>query len=515
MKQYVLGVDGGTESFRAGVFDVSTGVCAGFGIAENLTTYPAAGYAEQSVDRWDAALVHSIRAAIASSGVPAEEIGSVGIDGTTCTLVLLDERGAALRPALLWMDVRAAAEAREITEVAGQLSCAGGGLISAEWFPPKALWLKRNEAEIYSRTRTLFEQTDWIAFRLTGETTLNINTITARWLYNAREGGWPLSLFDAVGLGEVAERFPPRIVRVGEPVGGLSAEMASLTGLRAGIPVAGGASDAYISLAGINVLSPGRIALITGSSQLQMGLSASPVHAKGLFGSFPDAIVPGFEVVEAGQVSTGSVLKWFVTHFVGREVHEQAARSGRTVYQELDEQAKRLPPGSEGLVVLEHWQGNRTPWTDPTSRGVIRGLTLRHTAAHLYRAIMEAAAYATRIILDLMHASGIAAERIIACGGATKSELWMQIISDVCDKPISLTAEPQAAALGSAIAAAVASGVYADLPEAASHMVRTEDRYHPDEVRTSAYAEYIRQYRATYEALKDESKRLASLVNRA
>jgi len=515
MKQYVLGVDGGTESFRAGVFDVATGVCAGFGIAENLTTYPAAGHAEQSVDRWEVALVQSVRAAIASSGVPAEQIGSIGLDGTTCTLVFLDERGAALRPALLWMDVRAASEAREITDLAGPLDYTGGGRISAEWFPPKALWLKRNEADIYSTTRTLFEQTDWIAFRLTGEVTLNINTITTRWLYNAREGGWPLSLFDVAGLGDVVDKLPQRIVRVGEPVGGLTAEMARLTGLRAGIPVAGGASDAYISLAGVNVLSPGRIALITGSSQLQMGLSASPVHAKGLFGSFPDAIVPDLEVVEAGQVSTGSVLKWFVTHFVGREVHEQAARSGRTVYQELDEQAKRLPPGSEGLVVLEHWQGNRTPWTDPTSRGVIRGLTLRHTAAHLYRAIMEAAAYATRIILDLMHASGVAAERIIACGGATKSELWMQIMSDVCGKSISLTAEPQAATLGSAVAAAVASGVYAGLPEAAGRMVRIEERYHPDEESASAYAEYVRQYSATYEALKDESRRLASLVNRA
>lgn len=514
MKKYVIGVDGGTESFRAGVFDIATGACAGFGTCANETRYPGAGGAEQRAEDWDNALVRAIQEAVARSGVPAEQISAVGVDGTTCTLAFLDGNGVPLRPAILWMDVRAAQEAAEVGALSDPaLRYTGGGPVSAEWFLPKVLWIKRHEPRVFSRTRIILEETDWIAYRLTGEATLNINTITARWFYNSRTGGWPRSLYAAAGLDDVFDRIPSRIVRVGEVVGGLSREMASRTGLTAGIPVGGGASDAYMSLAGVNVVTPGKIALITGSSQLQMGLSEKPVSIPGLFGSFPDALIPDLEILEAGQVSTGSVLRWFVTQFAGTGVSREAERSGRSTYEAFDELAREIPPGSEGLVVLEHWQGNRTPWTDPKSRGVIRGLTLGHTAAHIYRAIMEAAAYGARIILDLMEKGGVSFEEIVACGGATKSAIWMQIISDVTGKPILVTEEPQAACLGSGIAAAVAAGSYPDLPTAAGRMVRTALTYSPVSERTEMYGEYVRQYAATYELLKDESSRLVDRLN--
>lgn len=514
----VMGIDGGTEGFRAGVFDVETGACVGIGVAPNRTVYPGPGFAEQSVEDWEVALVNSIRSCLEDAkkaGVGPSDIRAVGVDGTTCTLVYLDRHGRPLRPAILWMDVRAAAEAAAVTTTGHRsLLYAGGNPVSAEWFPAKAAWTRANEPAVYERTATLFEETDWITFRLTGERTVSLNTITARWFYNNRAGGWPLDLYRTIGISDVMDRVPSRVVRMGEMVGTVSTEIAEQTGLPPGVPVAGGASDAYSALVGVNVLQPGKTALVTGSSQLQMGVTRRSVHAKGLFGSFPDAVVPGLEIVEAGQVSTGSVLRWFTSQFVPGYDSAGGGPAGRPIYRELDEKAGEIAPGSEGLVVLEHWQGNRTPWTDPESRGVIRGLTLRHTPVHIYRAIMEGVGYGTRVILDTMESAGCAVSELTACGGATRSRIWMQILADICGKPIRIAAESDAATLGSAIAAATAAGLAGDLAEAAGRMVRYAGAFEPDAAATDRYAPYVAQYVATYERLREDARRLVRIAER-
>jgi len=181
-----------------------------------------------------------------------------------------------------------------------------------------------------------------------------------------------------------------------------------------------------------------------------------------------------------------------------------------SVYEVLGERAAGLPPGSDGLVVLEHWQGNRTLWVDSSSRGVIRGLTLSHTPAHLFRAIMEGVAYGTQVIFQRMEQEHLRIEEIIACGGATRSELWMQIVADVTGKPISIPAEQEAVSLGSAIAGIVVAGLYPDLRAAAEATVRTARSVDPDPSNTERYREYVRQYVATYEKLAEESRRLVA-----
>ncbi len=508
MSGYLLGVDAGTESFRAGVFDPA-GKCLGFGVSANRTAHRHPGWAEQSPRDWEAALQECIRKALEASRVDPREVRGIGVDGTSCTVVFLDGRGESLRDAVIWMDIRAAQEAAEVAATGDPaLRYVGHGNVSPEWFPCKAAWIKRHEPDLYAAAKTVFEQTDWLAFRLTGERTANINTTTVRWFYDAARGGPPLSLYRKLGLEDLLAKVPGRVVRIGEVVGGLSREMARRTGLTEGIPVAGGGADAYIGVIGINALAPGTIALITGSSHLQIGITDREIHARGLFGSFPDALLPGLQVIEAGQISTGSVLRWFTAGFVGAEVAQAAARAGRSVYDELNARAAALPPGSEGLVVLEHWQGNRTPWTDPWSRGVIRGLTLGHGPAHVYRAILEGVAYGTQVILRRMEEEGVRIEQVVACGGATQSELWMKIHADVSGKRITIPEEQQAVTLGSAIAASVAAGIHPDLAAAASAMVRVRAVVEPDPAAHARYAELIHHYTDTYESLKHASRRL-------
>ncbi len=441
MGRYVLGIDAGTESFRAGVFD-HEGRCLGFGASPNATAFRNPGWAEQSPSEWDQAIVESIRTALRACRVNPAEIDAIGIDGTSCTVVLLDERDRPVRDAIMWMDIRASGEAAEIAASGDPaLKYVGFGNVSPEWFPCKLLWVKRNESDRYRRAATVFEETDWLALRLTGERTVNIDTLSIRWFYNSREGGFPLSFYRRIGLDDAFAKIPERVVKIGEIVGGLSREMAQKTSLRPGIPVAGGGADAFMGVIGVNALDPGKLALITGSSQLQITLADRSIHAKGLFGSYPDAIVDGPEVVEAGQISTGSVMRWFTSNFVNADIIRRAHERNLTLFDVLNEDAAKIQPGSEGIVVLEHWQGNRTPWTDPASRGVIRGLTLSHTPAHLYRAIMEGIVYGTEVIIEQMQAVGVEIREIIACGGATMSDLWMQIHADVIGKPIVIPEE--------------------------------------------------------------------------
>jgi ribulokinase len=510
---YVMGIDAGTESFRAGVYD-ATGKCLGFGVSPNKNIHRHPAWGEQEIGKWDTAMVEAIRSALQASGVKPEEIAGIGLDGTSCTVVFLDERGRPLRDAIMWMDIRASKEAEEIAATGDEaLEYIGHANLSAEWFPCKVLWTKRNEPEVYNKADIIFEQTDWMVYRLTGEVTGNINTSTARWFYNDRKGGLPTSLYNRIGLDDIYDKVPERVLKIGEKAGGLTKEMAERTGLPEGIPVAGGGADAYIGVIGVNALRAGKMALITGSSQLHIGVSPVELHTRGLFGSFPDALIPGLDLVEAGQISTGSVLKWFLSNFVSSEIEQEAERRGGSVYDVLNERAAELEPGCDGLVVLEHWQGNRTPWVDANSRGVVRGLTLSHTPAHLYRAIMESVAYGTEMIIRRMREAKFQIDEIIACGGATQSDLWMQIHADVTGTPIAIPEEQQAVSLGAAITASVVAGMYNDIQAAADAMVKIAKRIDPIPENTEKYREYVDQYDATYHSLKDHSRRLVEVVS--
>ena len=289
---------------------------------------------------------------------------------------------------------------------------------------------------------------------------------------------------------------------MGVTAGGLLPDVAEELGLPPGIPVAEGGADAFVAMIGLNVLQPGKMAFITGSSHLHLGQSAASLYAKGIFGSYTDAVMPGQYTVEGGQVSTGSVVKWFKDNFCGNEA-ALAAERGVDVYTILNELAAPIPPGSEGLLVLDYWQGNRTPYVDPEARGIIRGLTLKHTTGHMFRAIIEGIAYGTEHILRTFRQNGYMVEEMVAAGGPIKSDLWMQIHADVSNVPITFTAVSDGAALGSAILEAVAAGLYPDVQTAADGMVRVRSRIEPNHERHEIYKFYVDQYINTYPPLRD------------
>jgi ribulose kinase len=206
--------------------------------------------------------------------------------------------------------------------------------------------------------------------------------------------------------------------------------------------------------------------------------------------------------VEGGQVSTGSVVKWFRDNFCGKEA-AIATQRGVDVYTVLDELAAQIPIGADGLIVLDYWQGNRTPYVDPEARGIMRGFSLKHTTGHVFRAILEGICYGTEHILRTFRTNGYAVQEMVAAGGPTKSKLWMQMHADVSNVPITLTEVADAPALGSAILGAVGAGLFPGVAEAAAHMVHVRDRIEPDAAAHAEYQFYVDQYIATYGRLQD------------
>jgi FGGY-family pentulose kinase len=497
-----MGIDGGTEGVRIGVFD-REGSPVVFASKEYALRHPRPGWAEQDPDEWWSCLVAAVREALAEGGVAPEEIAGISLDCTSCTVVALDRHDRVLRPAVIWMDVRAADQARRIEETGDPaLKYHGFASASAEWMPSKGLWLKENEPETYKEAETVCEYTDWMTHRLTGEWTASINNASNRWYYDRDEGGWPETLYEAIGLGDLLEKFPEKVQDLGTVVGGLRREAAGEMGLEAGIPVAQGGVDAYMAMIGLDVLEPGKTALITGSSHVMLGQSAEPIHGEGFWGAFTDSVIPGLYVVEGGQVSTGSIVAWFKNRFAGNEV-EEARKRGVDVYEVLNELAKDVPVGSDGLVVLDYWQGNRTPYTDPEARGMMWGLSLSHGTGHVFRAILEGICYGTEHIFRTMRENDFEPKEIVAAGGPTKSELWMQMHADVSGLPISFTKVGDAPALGSAILASIGAGIYPDIQEAAKKMVHTERTIEPDEARHEEYKFYVDKYVETYPKMKD------------
>lgn len=473
--------------------------------------HPKPGWAEQNPADWWASLGKASHAAIAAAGIRPEQVAGLCLDATCCSVVLCEQSGRPLRPAIIWMDVRSASQADRIGKVdSPALAYTGYGPVSAEWMPCKALWVKENEPEVWSRTEILCEYGDWMVHQLTGRWTTSLMQSSCRWFYNNRAGGFPRDLYGAVGLADAIDRFPADVLPTGTPVGGLTAEAAAHLGLRAGTPVMECGVDAYIAMPALQATGPGRLASIMGSSHCMMLLSAEEVHGSGIFGGYPDAVVPGYWMLEGGQTSTGSVVKWFRDQF-GLADKLAGEAQGRSAYEVLSDTAAAIPPGSDGLLVLEHWQGSRTPNTDPLARGAVMGLSLRHTRAHLYRAIIEATAYGTAHILRSFAANGVEVNDIVACGGPTKSPFWMQIQADVCGRPILVPEVEEAPALGAAIYAAVGVGLYPNLEVAGKEMVRIARRVDPDPQAHQQYKPFVDAYIDAFSRVRPVNHTLARL----
>lgn len=490
---YFLTADGGTESIRARVYDLS-GACLASAAVPYETKFSSGARAEQNPEDWWSSFVQAARIAISESAIDPAAIEAITLATTSCTVVALDTDGKPLRPSIIWMDVRASAEAEAVLATGDDALLANGGgrgPVSAEWMIPKALWIARNEPEIFEKAETICEYQDFMTLRLTGEKAASLNNVSLRWHYSTDRGGFPKTLLEKLGLEALLQKWPSRVVAPGEVIANLSASAASELGLSQKVKVVQGGADALIGMIGLGVAKPGQLALITGSSHLQFGVSDKPLHAAGIWGSYPDMVYPKRYIIEGGQTSTGSVIAW-----LGRMMN------GTMDMEELNRKAAALEPGADGLLVQDHFQGNRTPYTDALSRGAIVGLTLAHEPHHVFRAIMEGISFGTRAILDAMADAGYRGQEITVGGGASASPLWLQIHADTAGLPVCVPQSRDAPSVGAAVLAAHGAGHFASIDDGIAAMVKPGTRIEPRPREMAIYNEIYQQYRALYPALK-------------
>ncbi|MCF6343165.1 MAG: carbohydrate kinase [Devosiaceae bacterium] len=491
---YFLTADGGTESLRARIYDIS-GNCLGSFSCPYETKFAAGGQAEQDPSSWWKSFVKASRGAIEEAKISGDQIVAVAYATTSCSVVALDENGDALRPAMIWMDVRASSEADAVLatgDTALEMNGNGAGPVSAEWMIPKALWLKRNEPQIFNKAHRICEYQDYLSYKLTGEWVASLNNVGLRWHYSTQRGGWATSLLKALDFEELQGKWPQRVVAPGKIIGTLRASAAEELGIPKTVKVIQGGADALIGMIGLGVAQPGQLALITGSSHLLFGVTDAPVHAHGVWGSYPDIVYPSRYIVEGGQTSTGSIINW-----LGR------LTGGPLDFDSLNAMAEELEPGCDGLIVQDHFQGNRTPYTDAMSRGALVGLTLSHEKHHIFRAIMEGVGFGTRAILDAFTRAGYTNTEIIVGGGAAASRLWLQIHADTSGLPVRVPATPDAPSTGAAVLAAYGSEYFSSIDEGISAMVRPGVHVEPIKANVAKYEEIYGRYLALYPALKD------------
>ena len=531
--RYTIGLDFGTESARAVLVDVADGRELGVevqlyrnGVIDQRLPDPdgdvllGPDWALQDPNDYLDTLRLAVPRLVARTAVEPEAIVGIGIDFTSCTMLPTTTDGTPLcfldehrrEPhawVKLWKHHAAQPEADEINRVARETGQSWldryGGRISAEWFFPKALQILREAPAVYRAADRLLEAADWLVWMLTGVETRNNCTAGYKAIWSASEGFPERSFFAALDpdFADVVDtRMSRSIVRLGERAGGLSERAAGWTGLRPGIAVAVANVDAHVSVPASAVTGPGTLVAIMGTSICHVVLSQTAPPIAGMCGVVLDGVIPGLFGYEAGQASVGDLFGWFVEHNVPPRYHQEARDRGLSVHEVLEAAAADLRPGESGLLALDWWNGNRSILVDADLSGLLVGMTLATQAHEIYRALIEATAFGTRVIVEAFEAGGVPIERIVACGGLPeRNRLLMQIYADVTGRSIRVAASSQTPALGAAMFGAVAAGVaqggYATIEDAATRMARLRDEVYEPSAHNAAiydqlYAEYLR-----------------------
>lgn len=492
---YFIGIDFGTQGVRCSVVD-QDGQFISVKESSYRIHFPEPGQATQKPLEW----IDSFEAALTGclSELPESlksRIAGLSVCATSSTVIAVDKEGRPLADAILWMDNRAKAEAEQINSGEYELLKYCGGDVSVEWLIPKTLWIKRHMPGLYNQSYKIVEQLDFINHYLTGRWAASVCQATCKGNYINGNSEIEEYYFKQIGLEDYRNKLNRNVLKLGDEVGVLKPELSKKFGLPRDLPVYQGGIDAHVSMLGLGVCRPGDMGVIMGTSFVHLMLSEVPIYKRSIWGPYCDAIIPGLYCIEGGQVSAGSITKWFLNEF---------NIAGENPYMLMAQKAKEVPIGSKGLITLDFFQGNRTPYKNPNAKGVFYGLTLNHNRADIYRSIMEGTAYGTRNIIETICGDDVAVNNIMACGGVTKNPLWLQIIADVTDKPITLTENSSnCGVLGCAVIAAVGSGEYKGYEEAVDAMVRYTEVIKPDKEAHRLYEPQYQKYLALYEKLED------------
>ncbi|MBB3427185.1 FGGY-family pentulose kinase [Rhizobium sp. BK312] len=537
---YFIGIDVGTGSARAGVFNAHGHLLAA--AKRPITIWHGAGsIVEQSSEQIWKAVCDSVKEAVAMAKIAAGDVSGIGFDAT-CSLVAVraDGRPVAMGPSgdanrniIVWMDHRAAGEAAEINAGKHAVLRYVGGRISPEMETPKLLWLKRNLPGSLATTDHFFDLADYLTWRATGSLQRSVCTVTCKWTYLAHEKRWDAQYFKDIGLGELADegfvRIGTEIVEPGTALGeGLNESAARDLGLVVGTPVGASLIDAHAG--GVGTLGGqgpdgkadvrNRLAYIFGTSACSMASSEAAIFVDGVWGPYYSAMVPGLWLTEGGQSAAGAAIDHLVTmHPAFGEARQKAEAEGLSLVAWLDRQAMQASGNASDAVklaqsiqVVPEFLGNRSPYADPDARAIISGLGLEtgiDDLIALYIAGLCGIGYGLKQLLEKLAKDGIACDLIIASGGAAQSGLVRQLLADTTGRPVAVADTEEPVLLGAAMLGATADGHCGSLLEAMTTMSRLAKKFEPADGAVKAL--HARRYEA-FELLQSADRSIRALM---
>ncbi len=536
MASYFIGVDVGTGSARAGVFDLNGRMVGQASRAIDLYR-PKADFVEQSSDNIWQAVCNAVRDAVNQADINPIQVKGLGFDAT-CSLVVLDKEGKPLTVSpsgrteqniIVWMDHRAIAQAERINATKHRVLDFVGGIISPEMQTPKLLWLKQHMPTTWANAGYLFDLPDFLTWRATQDATRSLCSTVCKWTYLGHEQRWDKSYFQQIGLEDVLEHDAAKIgsdvKMMGGALGhGLTQRAASEMGLIAGTAVSVSIIDAHAGTLG-TLGATGvsgevadfnrRVALIGGTSTGHMAMSRTARFIAGVWGPYYSAILPEYWLNEGGQSATGALIDHVIqSHPCYPELLTQAKTQGQTIYEVLNAILRRMAGEPENIAfltqdihMLPYFHGNRSPRANPTLTGILTGLKLSRTPEDMalhYLATIQAIALGTRHIIETMNHSGYSIDTIMASGGGTKNPIFVQEHANATGCAMLLPEESEAMLLGGAMMGTVAAGVFDTLPEAMSAMSRIGKTVTPQTNQIKSY--YDRKYRVFHELYNDHMK---------
>ena len=495
-KKYLIGIDIGTSGTKSSMFDTEGHVIAS-AMCEYPLYQPQNGWAEQDPEDWWNAVVKTL-SEITKKATDGQIVG-VGLSGQMHGLVMLDDECEVIRRSIIWCDGRTAEECKQIEELVGhdRLIEITANPALAGFTASKIMWVKNNEPENYAKCAHILLPKDYIRYKLTGEFATEVSDASGMQLLDIPGRCWSDEVLEKLGIDK---KLLAKVYESPDVTGHITADIASLTGLPEGIPVAGGAGDNAAAAVGTGVVQCGKAFTTVGTSGVVFAHMDKPVIDKaGRVHTFCTAVPDQWHVMGVTQAA-GLSLNWF-KHNVASELS----------YKEIDNAAEDIPVGADRLLYLPYLMGERTPLLDTDVRGMFFGLSAMHTKAHLSRAVLEGVAYSLTSCLDVLNDMGVTADDMALCGGGAKSPLWRKILCDCFGIGVKTMESDEGPALGAAILGGCAAGVYSSVEEGCKKAVRDGEKISPDKALTEEYRKYYNIYKSIYPCLKDQFKALANI----
>ncbi|MDO4801269.1 MAG: FGGY-family carbohydrate kinase [Prevotellaceae bacterium] len=498
MKQYSLGIDIGTTSTKLILISNDGKIVCEASQAHNLISLHR-NWAEENADEWWQNVLDALKEIKEKAPEEYKQISCIGCTGMVPAIVLLDKDGNVLRNTIQQNDARCMDQIEYLTAKIDQneLYSRTGGKTNQQHILPRLLWVKENEADVWDKVDCVMGSYDYILYKLSGEKVVELNWAAESGCFDIRTKEW---ITDYVTLCDMNPAMLPAVKDPMEIAAKTSAEIEELTGLPCGIPIVGGSADHVASTLASGIIDEGDLLIKFGGAGDILYCTEELKTSDKLFFDYHD--VPNKYLLNGCMASSGSLVKWFT--------HDILRSDDKDILKELDAEAEKLPPASDGLIILPYFLGEKTPIFDPSARGIMFGLTLSHGYAHIFKAIMESVVYGFRHHIDVLTEMGYKPKQVIASDGGAKSPLWCQISADILNADIKAYPSHPGSGLGVAFVAGMGIGMFKDWSEIKIFLSDYKE-YKPNPDAVKVYEKAYQVYRRLYPELKEDCSLLEQL----